>query len=200
MINPDRQKRQFADRLTRIAAGGENTMSQIYVGPAEEPVTDRKGKRKHRPARAVPSLKENIGYPISIIWAFAIGLLAVLITRYVRNALAGGTLTGEDADIMMAIDGGLALAVGFVLTQMFRVKGKAQETAKTAGIVVMIGMMHNMVHAWPGAFELTFSPEWVTDVVETTEPKSFLFRGISFALGDTKEQSAGPKLIEMNSR
>lgn len=199
MINPDRQKRQFEDRLRRISAGGENTMAQIYVGPAEEPVTDRKGKRKHRAPRAVPSLKDSMAYPMSIIWAFVIGLLAVIIARCVRYWLAAGTLTGEDADIMMAIDGGLSLAVGFVLTQMFRVKGKAQETAKTVGIVVMVGMMHNMVHAWPGLFEMTFSPEWVSDVIETTEPKSFLFRGVSFVLVDDPAATPTmPTILELN--
>lgn len=122
MIDPDRQKEQFAKRLQRISAGGENTMGQIYVGPVdEEKVRKKKSKRA---AAGLPSMRETVGYPASIVLAFFLGMLAVLITRYVRYAMAGSTLTGEDADITMAIDAGLALAIGFVLKQMFRLSGK----------------------------------------------------------------------------
>ena len=196
MINPDRQKEQFSDRLQRIAAGGENTMGQIYVGSAEDSVRDKRGKGG---VSALPTLRETIGYPMSIVGAFLIGMLAVFITRYVRYTVAGGTLTGEDADIMMAIDGGLALAIGFVLKQIFRFSGKAQETAKTVGIFVMICVMHNLVHMWPGAFEMAFSPEWVTDVIETTEPKTILFRGVSFVIGDeTGQTPTTPTVLQLN--
>jgi len=196
MINPDRQKQQFDERLKRISAGGENTMGQVYIGPAEDAARDKKGGRV---VSALPSLRETIGYPMSIVGAFLIGMLAVLITRWVRYTLAGGTLTGEDADIMMAIDGGLALAIGFVLKQMFRFSGKVQETAKTVGIFAMICVMHNLVHILPGAFEWAFSPEWVTDVIETTEPKSILFRGISFVVGEGQEQApAMPTVLRLD--
>ncbi len=171
-------------------------MGQIYVGPAED--SDRDPKRK-KGISALPTLRETIGYPMSIVGAFVIGMLAVLITRWVRYTLAGGTLSGEDADITMAIDAGLALAIGFVLKQMFRFSGKIQETAKTMGIFAMICVMHNMVHLWPGAFELAFSPEWVTDVVETTEPKSILFRGVSFVVGETRDQTPEmPTVLRLN--
>ncbi len=197
MINPDRQKKQFEERLRRISAGGANTMTQVYVGPVEETAT---GTPKKRVVSPLPTMRETIGYPASIVGAFLLGMLAVLITRWVRFTMAGGTLTGEDADIMMAIDGGLALAIGFVLKQMFRLSGKVQETAKTMGIFAMICVMHNLVHVWPGAFEKAFSPEWVTNVVETTEPNSVLFRGISFVVGEDESKPAVPQLIEMNNR
>ena len=187
MIDPDRQKEQFAKRLQRISAGGENTMGQIYVGPVdEEKVRKKKSKRA---AAGLPSMRETVGYPASIVLAFFLGMLAVLITRYVRYAMAGSALTGEDADITMAIDAGLALAIGFVLKQMCRLSGKIQETAKTLGIFAMICVMHNLVHTWPGAFEIAFSPEWVSDVIETTQPQSILFRGVSFVVGESADQA-----------
>ena len=162
MINPERQKNEFNERLRRISAGGENTMSQIYVGPVDEVAVRKKSKRA---AAGLPSLRSTVGYPASIVLAFFLGMLAVLITRYVRFSMTGSDLTGEDADITMAIDAGLALAIGFVLKQMFRLSGKVQETAKTIGIFAMICVMHNLVHTWPGAFEIAFSPEWVSDVI-----------------------------------
>ena len=162
-------------------------MGQIYVGPVdEEKVRKKKSKRA---AAGLPSMRETVGYPASIVLAFFLGMLAVLITRYVRYAMAGSALTGEDADITMAIDAGLALAIGFVLKQMFRLSGKVQETAKTLGIFAMICVMHNLVHTWPGAFEIAFSPEWVSDVIETTQPQSILFRGVSFVVGESADQA-----------
>ncbi len=196
MIDPDRQKRQFENRLKRISSGGANTMSQVYVGPAEE---TQSGAPRKRAVSALPSLREIIGFPVSIVGAFLIGMLAVMITRWARYTIAGGTLTGEDADITMAIDAGVALAIGFVLKLMFRFSGKAQETAKTVGIFVMIAVMHNLVHSWPGAFEKAFSPDWVTAVIETTEPNSILFRGVSFVVGeDENKPPAMPVVLRLN--
>ena len=170
-------------------------MGQIYVGPVdEEKVRKKKSKRA---AAGLPSLGETVGYPASIVGAFVLGLLAVAISRYVRFTFSGSTLTGEDADTMMLIDAGLAMAIGFVLKQLFRLKGAAQETAKTVGVVAMICTMHNLVHMWPGAFEMAFSPDWVSDVIEMTEPKSILFRGISFVVGETDQTSAAPQIFRV---
>lgn len=186
MIDPERQKKEFNERLRRISAGGENTMGQIYVGPVDE-IAARK-KKSGRVAAGLPSLRQTVGYPASIVAAFLLGMLAVLITRYLRFSIAGSSITGEDADITMAIDAGLALAIGFVLKQIFRLSGKVHETSKTFGIFAMICVMHNLVHTWPGAFEIAFSPEWVTEVIETTEPNSILFRGVSFVVGEGADQ------------
>jgi hypothetical protein len=196
MIDPDRQKSQFEARLKRISAGGANTMGQVYVGPAED--SERFGK-KRRAVSVLPSPRETIGYPLSIVGAILIGMLAVLISRWARYTISGGSLTGEDPDIMMAIDAGLALAIGFVLKQIFRLTGKVQETSKTIGIFAMVCIMHNFVHVWPGAFEMAFSPEWVTDVIETTQANSILFRGVSFVVGESAQNApAMPQLIELN--
>lgn len=170
-------------------------MRQVYVGPAEEPTT---GKKRKRAASPLPSLRDTIGYPASIVGAVLIGMLAVLVTRWARHMLLGGSLIGEDADIMMAIDGGVALAFGLVMKWLFRLSGKLQETARTVGILAMIGVMHNLVHILPGAFEMAFSPEWVTAVIESTEPQSILFRGESFVLGGGAEQApAMPVILQM---
>lgn len=192
MIEPERQKKEFSERLRRISAGGENTMGQIYVGPVDEEAVRKKGRRA---AAGLPSIRGTVGIPASIVFAFLLGMLAVLITRYARYSMTGSTLTGEDADITMAIDAGLALAIGFVLKLLFRLTGKVQETAKTLGVFAMICAMHNLVHSWPGAFEIAFSPEWVTEVIETTEPNSILFRGESFVVGEGAEQMPKPSEI-----
>ncbi len=53
----------------------------------------------------------------------------------------------------------------------------------------MICVMHNLVHTWPGAFEIAFSQEWVSEVIETTQPQSILFRGVSFVVGESADQA-----------
>lgn len=67
--------------------------------------------------RLRPSVWDNAKYPSTIVMAFALGLFAVALSRYIRYHLHGGSLTGEDADLIMMIDGGLAAMAGFAIRQ-----------------------------------------------------------------------------------
>lgn len=132
-------------------------------------------------SRLRPSLWENAKYPASIVMAFALGLFAVALSRYVRYHLQGGSLTGEDTDLILMIDGGLAAMVGFAIRQMFRFEAKVFITSHTVGIVAMIVAMHNLVHYAPDAFAAVYSPDWVEQVIAETPPNSIIFRGMVFA-------------------
>lgn len=188
----DAQKLQFQQRLDRIAKGGPNTIGQVYVGPAEMP--DSKKKKKS----AGPDILDNLFIPISMIGAFLVGALAVFVTRFVRFHMMGGDLTGDNADLWMIVDSVIAVGIVITLRSLFRFGGKALETAKTVGIVAMILTMHNFVHLAPGTFSKVFSPEWTDQVIATTEPKSILFRGISFVVGDMPEEAPQlPQRIEL---
>ena len=184
----DAQKMQFQQRLQRIAKGGPNTVGQVYVGPAD---TDR-GTKKSKTAG--PEVVGNILYPMSIIGAFLIGAFAVLLTRFIRFHMAGGDLTGENADIFMIIDTVIAVGIVISLRSVFRFGGKALETAKTVGIVAMVLTMHNFVHLAPATFGKVFSPEWSEQIVENTLPKSILFRGVSMVVGEQPEAPAEPQM------
>lgn len=189
------QKAQFQNRLNRIAAGGPNTMGQVYVGPAETSSSTKNGKGK---SKAGPDVLDNVLYPMSIIGAFMVGVFAVFATRFIRFHMLGGELTGENADLWMILDSVIAIGIVISLRSVFRFGGKALETAKTVGIVAMILMMHNFVHIAPGFFGSVFSPEWTSEVIATTKPKSFLFRGVSFIIGDYEEPQAPlPKLVQV---
>lgn len=186
---------QFQDRLNRIAAGGANTTGQIYVGPPETAGTRKNGKGR---SKTGPDVLDNILYPMSIIGAFLVGAFAVFVTRFVRFHMMGGELTGENADLWMVVDGVIAVGIVIALRSVFRFGGKALETAKTVGIVAMILTMHNFVHIVPGFFGAVFSPAWTEQIIDTTKPKSFLFRGISFMIGDQGEpEVVRPKLVQV---
>lgn len=131
-------------------------------------------------SRLRPSLWQNAKYPASIVTAFALGLIAVFLSRYIRYHLQGGSLAGEDTDLTMMIDGGLAAAAGFAIRQMFRFEAKVFLTAHTFGVGAMIVAMHNFVHYAPDTFTRLFSPDWVQQVVSETPPNSIIFRDMVF--------------------
>lgn len=178
-------KTQFQERLQRIAAGGPNTMSQVYVGPPETSRSARGGK-----VSGGPDILDSVLYPMSIIGAFMVGVFAVVLTRFIRFHMMGGELTGENADIWMIFDSILAIGIVISLRSVFRSGGKALEMAKAVGVVFMLLGMHNIVHLAPGLFGSVFSPQWTSQVIAGTEPGSILFRGVSYGMGDPQKPVA----------
>lgn len=137
----------------------------------------------------LPDWKSNIKYPAALVGAALVGMLAVFSARYARFHLMGGTLAGEDADITMAIDGAIGVAVSFILFSALRFRGAEYKAAQTFGIFAMIMIMQNFVHAAPKTFSVLFSPEWTEDVITMTEPNSILFRGATFVLYEPKDEA-----------
>lgn len=176
----------FQERLLRIAAEKES-------GPVTE---NKSAKREKYSAAGIPSMRENILYPLSFVRAVFVGVIAVFVSRFIRYHLAGGSLAGsqESADLVMMIDGIIAVGAGFALKELFKISDKSLQLAQTVGVFMMIVLMHNLVHMVPGLFGMIFSPEWVQDVLTTTEPKSILFRGVTFLLGDPVATSAVPSM------
>ncbi len=177
------QKASFQDRLQRIQANGGTTPEPVLSAAAAPKEWEMpKSNRSSGDVSPLPSWQENIKYPLSIVGAFLVGILAVFISRYGRFHISGGTLAGEDPDLTMMIDGALAAGLGFALRTAFRFESKEYITAKMVGIAVMIATMHNLVHWTPNTFTTLFSEQWTREVVWFTEPNSILFRGVSFVL------------------
>lgn len=172
----------FQERLNRVAEARAPLEANKVVVPV------------------IPDWKENFKYPAAIVGAAFVGMLAVLISRYVRFQLLGGSLAGEDADITMMIDGGIAAACSFALFGMMRFSGPEFKAAQSVGIAIMILGMHNLVHAAPSVFKLAFSEGWTDEVVAYTEPNSILFRGASFVLIEPSNQVAGSPTSEPTVR
>ncbi len=79
------------------------------------------------------------------------------------------------------------IVITFLLFSMLKFEGAEFKAAQTLGIVGMITIMHNFVHAAPTPFKMLFSDQWTEEVIAATEPKSILFRGVSFVLIEEEE-------------
>lgn len=202
MSSPEHQKEVFQARLNRIRnRGADMPLPEPALAEAGSlpPSRQRKAAPRKKPVSPVPSIWENLAYPLSILGAVLIGMIAVFAARYARFHLQGGTLVGEDADIAMMLDGALAFCVGFVFRSFFRFESQEFITAKTLGIAAMIALMHNLVHWAPGLFTGLFDADYVTATIEMTEPNSILFRGVSFVLIDPEpeEEMIMPTILEI---
>ena len=135
----------------------------------------------------VPEWVRNMGYPGSLVGAFLIGILTVLLSRYVMFHLNGVPDPDADADMTMLIDGGLAAVLAFMIRSALNMTSKEHLACKAAGIWIALTGMHNAVHAFPTVWATAFSPEWVERTTEMTEPRSFYISGVSFVIGDKDE-------------
>jgi len=167
----------FHARLNRVAdARAPFEQAKPYVSP-------------------IPDWRDTVRYPVTIIAAFLVGMLAVFVSRYIRFQVLGTGLAGDDPDIAMLIDAALAGALSFLVFGLLRAEGFAVKAVQTVGIMAMVFGMHNIVHAVPTAFSMTFSESWANEVVATTAPNSILFRGTSFVVYEPKKEvAAKPKV------
>ncbi|WP_371168675.1 hypothetical protein [Aliiroseovarius sp. 2305UL8-7] len=163
------QKQSFEDRLAKIGA-------------------ERASQSTKRKKASVWS--NNLAYPATVLGAFLLGLTAVFVSRYIRFHIGMGGLAGDDADMMMLVDGGMGVAVGIALKQLFHMEGKEFQSAQAVGVFAMICVMHNFVHWAPTLFDRIFSPQWTAMVITSTDPNSILLAGTSFVL-DTETEHRG---------
>lgn len=188
----------FEARIARLNARRQPS-DPVAAGPSPAAMAPR-------PAQPVKlnDWRENIRTPATIVGAFALGLIAVFVARYLRFHLGAGGLAGETANVLMLLDAALALGAGLALKLLFRLDGKDFLTALAAGVLVMVCTMHNLVHWAPSAFSRVFSPNWTAMVVDTTEPNSILLGGKSFVFeGGTaapKDKPAQPAFIVLDSQ
>ena len=176
----------FQERLERLAA----------EKGANDP--ERKSRSVKRAEAGLPTMGENIRYPLLFVWAAIVGMIAVFLSRYIRFHLTGGSLSGgENADMVMMIDGAIAAGAGFALKNLLAIEDKSLQFAQSVGVVIMVLGMHNLVHLAPKAFSVIFSPEWTQEVLQYTEPKSLLFAGVTYRLtgGDGRPDVTFPSMV-----
>lgn len=152
--------------------------------------------KTHSARAGISPIRENIRYPLSFIRAALVGCLALMISRFVRYHLTGGSLAGgqEDATVVMFVDGLIAAGAGFALKEIFAIQDKALQAAQTAGVMAMLLLMHNLVHYAPTLFVYSFSQEWVDDVLENTTPNTLLFRGVTITMGQPEGSQSEAKM------
>jgi hypothetical protein len=121
-------------------------------------------------------------YWLSLPVAFATGALAVVVARLVRAMVSTGALAGTDATEMMLVDLALALVIAFVCTAVLVARSQSAALAQILGVMAMLAVMHDFVHAAPKLWTVAFSRDWVLTVLTTTEPASVLVKGVSYRL------------------
>lgn len=156
------QKQQFQDRLKRVAAGGPNTLGQVYCGVIDEQTIAQAAKHANVGRLSV----------MMLILAFILGAMAmtagrmgafhflmgdpvILIEKFGK---LGGFIASNMGDLVIA--GFLAI----IFMYLFHLRGNWRGTALVVGLVsMMLGEVHLMARA-PDAFAVMFSQ----DFVETT--------------------------------
>ncbi|NSX55339.1 hypothetical protein [Parasulfitobacter algicola] len=170
----EEQKANFQDRLARI--NGPQSAQSMPQNMVTQP-SQSKARKVHK-----EPMLGNFGYPLSIIGAFLLGMICVLISRWARFHIAIGEPTAISYDALV-IEGLLAGGIAFIMRHAFNLEDPIHISAKGFGITAMIGLMHNLVWYFPTAFELIFSPEWVELVLDQTEINSFMIGPIAVVFG-----------------
>ncbi|MFT4782307.1 MAG: hypothetical protein ACI9IV_000033 [Paracoccaceae bacterium] len=158
---------RFAARLKRIEAG------QV-IAPAGlmPPVLHSARARNLRRGEVL----RNATYPLSILLAFCLGMLTVVIARYVRFQLFGVETQGAEPVVdHLLMDAAMSIALSFVIGQISNLRAPALMSAKGLGIAVCGLTMHMAVHRFPGLWGAMFSPDWVEGVKRATQANSILF-------------------------
>ena len=185
----DAGKADFQERIARIQA--KSRVQSVPLEPMQPiPAEAAKPREVLDDVNLYGDWKENIRFPLAIVGAFLVAILAVFLARYARFHLIGGDPSGA-SDVSLLIEAGLAAGVGFIFRSAMRFETKEFMTANVAGIVVAVCTLHNLVHWYPGIFDNLFSPDYTDNVILMTDSNSLLVRGISIPIGPDPEYTYG---------
>lgn len=155
----------FQDRLSRINKGQQWAPEGVLM-PTQ---TLKQRQRK-------ASMLGNAGYPFSIVLAFGLGMLTVVIARWARFQLfAGGDAGGDILMDNLIIDAAMSSGLAFVIRMMTNLTSPIHLSAKSFGITACVLTMHMAVHRFPDLWAVLFSPDWVKTVISQTEANGILF-------------------------
>lgn len=154
----------FEERIGRITAGQQWEPEGVIVAQH----TSRKKKARK-------SLFGNAGYPLSIVMAFVLGILTVVLARYCRFHLFGVEQSGDIIADHLIMDAAMSSGLAFVIRMATNLKSPVHLSAKSFGITAGVLTMHMAVHRFPEIFDFLFSPQWTDLVIASTEANGILF-------------------------
>ncbi len=174
------QNFEFAERLTRIQSGIGSAKTTLYVGPDDtyQVVFGRQGSGRKAGSRAALA---NLAYPLTILCAVLIGVLANICTRWISFYSDVPPPTADNIDYIMVMDFVIAMMASSIIGVICRFGIRAYIGLRIAGILGAMVGLHNLVHLYPALFEQIFSPAWVGAMLGNTEAGSLLIRGVSIA-------------------
>ena len=167
----------FKARLKKIERRGENTVGQVYVGMGGS-VSKTKAKTALRSSVTPTGRKAKASFIkrfCGFLIAGLLGALAVLIVRFVLFKLLG-VVSPMQGDMMQMFgyEAGGAAGIALLLAVVLGTLRKMQFLALALGLVLSLGLTHNLVHMQPDLFARAFSPEWVAMVQDTSVPRSIV--------------------------
>jgi hypothetical protein len=166
----------FAARIARIEQGIGSSKTTIYVGLDETYAV----KYRQRGQSGKFQMAHNAAYPLTILLAFGVGILSNAIARLAAFLSQGVPDAATNFDYQMMMDFVTAMMLSLVIGACLGMNIRNFMAARSLGIVAGMLGLHNAVHLWPDLFAKVYTTPWVGYILSTTEPRSLLWRGVSF--------------------
>jgi hypothetical protein len=162
---------KMSSRVMSVTAGTMSTKHTIFVGNEAYQVTyAHPGRRGHAGGSgAMPDT-------LVMLLCLLVGFASAIATSYFRFQWPDLAFANADANIDMAVRGGFSLAICGVVSLLMRL-GRPN-LVMVIGVVFGTVLFHNLVHLAPEKFAV-LSQDWVTAVMQTTQPRSIFWPGNS---------------------
>lgn len=175
----------FNDRLARIEAQQRATKGKFVLHVGEKEVLVRSLESTRKPQSRARTLLGNALFPLAFVGAFALGILAVVVSNIVRFQLMGVPGAAQlqsagDAPMILGVVVSMAASMG--LAEMFRLNSKVFTPAQSMGVMAGVTMLHNLAFWAPDLAAKAFTADWVALQQQIAAPNSLIFRGVIFPL------------------
>ena len=178
MTSESDQQREFQRRLQRIE---QRSKSQtVFVGEDETYQLPRRNWKVKR--GGLFTLLGNAFYPMSMVLAVAVGVLAHAVGMLIRFYIHGLRGWSDKPDIDMLVQLFLGFAIAMTFGYLIGLRSSTHTPLKLAGAALGVLFFHNIVHLYPEEIGLLTSKMWVSQILGTTKAHSLLWMGISFVL------------------
>ena len=170
----------FALRLKRIEASAVARTQRLFVGEDESYIVPRRNRVVKQTGLA--ALLGNAMYPVSLVLAVVLGVLAHAAGMIIRFYLQGLTNWKANPDLEMVKQVVLGYALAMVFGYLLGLRSSTLTPLKSLGAGLGVLFFHNAVHLYPQVFARLTSELWVSQMMAHTHAHSLLWRGISFVL------------------
>jgi hypothetical protein len=167
----------FAARIARIEKGIGSSKTTIYVGLDESYAVTYRARGNGGKL----DMARNAALPLTVLIAFGVGVLSNTLARLAAFLSQGLPEPGINVDYMMMMDFITAMMLSLVIGACLGMNIRNFMVPRSLGVVAGMLGLHNAVHVWPWLFEPVFSKLWVGYILTSTEARSLVWRGMSFA-------------------
>jgi hypothetical protein len=171
------QDMEFAGRLSRIAAGQGSFKHMLFVGAEDvHQVTYRQRGQKSGRRQRFPALRKMTLVPL----AFGLAILGDLGARLAMHMAGLGAPTEKTIDVFLGAEFVAAMILSTILGIAIRLRVQDMLLLRTAGVLVGMVALHNIVHHVPQAFQ-PLPGGWANMILASTDANTLLVRGAAIA-------------------